>query len=100
MEPGATFGRVVAIGVGDGVGVTSGDAASDGGTGVGDSNFFGVGDGVGDSLVLFLGEALGEPFFLFLDGVGVFFAGFFFFGDVFAIGVADLVGVAELSAAL
>ena len=98
MEPGAIDGRIVASGVGDGLAVTSGDAACDGGTGVGDGDFFG--DGVGDSLVFFLGEALGEPFFLFLDGVGVFFAGFFFFGDVFAIGVADLVGVAELSAAL
>jgi hypothetical protein len=98
MEPGAIVGRVVAIGVGGDVGVPSGDAACDGGTGVGDGDFFG--DGVGDSLVFFLGEALGEPFFLFLDGVGVFFAGFFFFGDVFAIGVADFVGVAEVSAAL
>lgn len=98
MDSGALVGRAVAIGVGDGAGVTRDGGASDGGTGVGDGDLFG--DGVGDTLVFFLAEALGEAFFVFLDGVGVFFAAGFFFFDVFAFGVGDLAGVAELSAAL
>jgi hypothetical protein len=76
-----------------------GGEASDGGTGIANGDFFG--DRVRDTVLFFLAEAVGEPFFLFFAGVGVFFvAGFFFFGDVFALGVGDLAGVAEVSAAL
>jgi hypothetical protein len=101
MVPLAIVGRAVASGVGEGIGVSRADGSSAGGTGVGDSDFFG--DATGDAFVFFFGDGLGDvfAFFFFLDGVGVFLAVvFFFFGDAFGFGVGDLAGLGEAFATL
>jgi len=80
----------VASGVGDGV-----IGASGGETGFGDGNF--SGDGVGDAFDFFFPDDA-FPFFFFA-GVGVLFGvRFFFLGDDFGFGLADLLGVGDVFA--
>jgi len=71
-----------------GVIVGSGD-----GTDVGDGDFFG--DEVGDAFDFFFADDVFA--FFFFAGVGVFFGvRFFFLGDAFGFGLADLLGVGEV----
>ena len=71
-------------------------ASPDGGTGVGDADFFG--EGAGDVFDFFFADELGDAFafFFFFDGVGVFFGVvFFFLSDAFGFGLGDLRGLGE-----